>query len=116
MPVARETTTTSRSAWIVVVLVLYLLRAASAYIQIILSLQAGHRLVSAMRVDVFRHLQTLSLSFYDRWRSGDILSRIINDIQIVQVTLVEGFVRVLPHIFTPVGVQSRASRRSPSQP
>jgi len=90
--------------WIVVVLGLYMLRAASAYIQIMFSLHMGHGLVSAMRVDVFRHLQVLSLDFYDRWRSGDILSRIMNDIQIVQVTLVEGFVRVLPHIFTPIGV------------
>ena len=90
--------------WIAFILVMYVLRGISAYIQIKYSLYIGHSLVARLRLEVFAHLQTLSMSFYSQWKSGDLLSRMINDVQIVRVTLTEGFIRVLPHIFTPVGV------------
>lgn len=92
------------AAWISFAVAMYLIRAAAAYVQVTCSLSIGHRLVAAMRADVFAHMQTLSLDFFNRKHTGDILSRIISDLTEIQSTLTEGFVRVLPHVLTPFGV------------
>ncbi|MBI5845746.1 MAG: ABC transporter ATP-binding protein [Deltaproteobacteria bacterium] len=91
-------------AWISFAVAIYLVRAAAAYVEVTCSLSIGHHMVAAMRTDVFAHLQTLSLDFFARKHTGDLLSRIINDLAAIQSTLTEAFVRVLPHILTPFGV------------
>lgn len=40
---------------------------------------AGMRLVSDLRIDLFTHLQTLSLRYFDNSRTGEIVSRISQD-------------------------------------
>jgi ATP-binding cassette subfamily B protein len=39
----------------------------------------GQHVLRALRVDVFRHLQQLSLSYYAEHEAGDVMSRITND-------------------------------------
>jgi ATP-binding cassette subfamily B protein len=52
--------------------------------QTLLSNQVGQRVMHDLRVQVFRHLQRLSLAFFTRTRSGDVQSRMSNDIGGVQ--------------------------------
>src|SRR5262245_46729673 len=40
----------------------------------------GQRVMHELRVAVFGHLQRLSLSFFTRTKTGDVLSRVINDV------------------------------------
>ncbi|MEU9076651.1 ABC transporter ATP-binding protein [Kitasatospora sp. NPDC048538] len=44
----------------------------------------------ALRSDVFRHLQGLSLGFFERRRLGDVLSRLTGDIEAVETFLLSG--------------------------
>lgn len=44
----------------------------------------GNRVVMDLRVALFRHLQDLSLGFYGRAKTGDIISRTTNDTQLVE--------------------------------
>ncbi len=60
---------------IVVVLVLALASAARYYLVTWL----GERIVTDLRSDVFRHVMTLGADFFDRGRSGEILSRLTAD-------------------------------------
>src|SRR5437773_4278743 len=53
-------------------------------IQTLLSNQVGQRVMRALRAAVFRHLQRLSLAFFTRTRTGEVQSRISNDIGGVQ--------------------------------
>src|SRR2546430_4153658 len=53
-------------------------------IQTLLSNQVGQRVMHDLRAKVFRHLQRLSLAFFTRTRTGEVQSRIQNDIGGVQ--------------------------------
>jgi ATP-binding cassette subfamily B protein len=57
---------------------------ALGVVQTRLSNQVGQRVMHDLRVSVFRHLQRLSLAFFTRTRTGEVQSRISNDIGGVQ--------------------------------
>ncbi len=52
--------------------------------QTYLSNQVGQQVMHDLRTDVYRHLQRLSLAFFTRTRTGEVQSRIANDIGGVQ--------------------------------
>src|SRR6185312_6957918 len=56
-------------------------------IQTLLSNQVGQRVMHDLRAQVFRHLQRLSLAFFTRTRTGEVQSRISNDIGGVQTVV-----------------------------
>src|SRR4029078_1696007 len=53
-------------------------------VQTLLSNQVGQRVMHDLRAKVFRHLQRLSLAFFTNTRTGEVQSRISNDIGGVQ--------------------------------
>src|SRR6266568_7721647 len=55
-----------------------------AVVQTLLSNQVGQRVMHDLRAAVFRHLHKLSLAFFTRTRTGEVQSRISNDIGGVQ--------------------------------
>ncbi len=57
---------------------------ALGVIQTLYSNQVGQRVMHDLRAAVFRHLQRLSLAFFTRTRTGEVQSRISNDIGGVQ--------------------------------
>jgi ATP-binding cassette, subfamily B, bacterial len=57
---------------------------ALGVVQTLLSNQVGQRVMHDLRAAVFRHLQRLSLAFFTRTRTGEVQSRISNDIGGVQ--------------------------------
>ncbi|MFF4790061.1 ABC transporter ATP-binding protein [Streptomyces sp. NPDC001276] len=59
------------------------------------SAYVSERFLLALRSDVFRHLQGLSLRFFERRRLGDVLSRITGDVDAVETFLLSGVVDVL---------------------
>ncbi len=57
---------------------------ALGVVQTLLSNQVGQQVMHDLRAAVFRHLQRLSLAFFTRTRTGEVQSRIQNDIGGVQ--------------------------------
>jgi ATP-binding cassette, subfamily B, bacterial len=57
---------------------------ALSVVQTLLSNQVGQQVMHDLRAAVFRHLQRLSLAFFTRTRTGEVQSRIQNDIGGVQ--------------------------------
>src|SRR5207342_674472 len=53
---------------------------ALGVVQTLLSNQVGQRVMHDLRTAVYRHLQRLSLAFFTRTRTGEVQSRIANDI------------------------------------
>jgi len=49
----------------------------------------------ALRNDLFAHLQRLPQSFYFRWRTGDLMSRCVNDLTSVRLLLGPGLLNVI---------------------
>jgi subfamily B ATP-binding cassette protein MsbA len=49
----------------------------------------AQRVMADFRRHIFAHLQTLSLSFFARRRTGELLSRVMNDVTVIQSILTE---------------------------
>ena len=64
----------------------------------------GQRVIFDLRERVFTHLQTLSLSFYDGREKGDTISRLTNDIDMLNELLSNGLVTLVNTFFSLGGV------------
>ena len=64
----------------------------------------GLRALTDLRVKVFEHLQTLSLDFYSDSRSGDLISRVTNDVGLIQRALSTVIEDLVKQPFTLLGV------------
>ena len=60
--------------------VAYLLRAVCNYVMTYWGHTFGIRVEADIRADLFRHLQTLDFEFYDRTRTGSLMSRLTGDL------------------------------------
>ncbi|MGW4878012.1 ABC transporter ATP-binding protein [Streptomyces sp. NPDC004262] len=58
----------------------------------------GERFLLALRADVFRHVQGLSLGFFERRRLGDVLSRVTGDVDAVETFLLSGVADALYYV------------------
>ncbi|QIY75792.1 ABC transporter ATP-binding protein [Streptomyces sp. RLB1-33] len=58
----------------------------------------GERFLLTLRADVFRHVQQLSLGFFERRRLGDVLSRVTGDVDAVETFLLSGVADVLYNV------------------
>jgi subfamily B ATP-binding cassette protein MsbA len=66
---------------------IFLLRAASGFLNNYLMSYCGIGVLEALRVELYRRLQHLPLSYFGRNRTGDLLSRLTSDTQVVQQTI-----------------------------
>ncbi|MFJ8200918.1 ABC transporter ATP-binding protein [Streptomyces sp. NPDC096152] len=58
----------------------------------------SERFLLDLRSDVFRHVQGLSLGFFERRRLGDVLSRVTGDVDAVETFLLSGVADGLYHV------------------
>jgi subfamily B ATP-binding cassette protein MsbA len=58
----------------------------------------GERVVSDVRIQAFSHLQRLSLGFFSNRRTGEITSRITNDVALIQTTLTSNVATLLQSV------------------
>jgi ATP-binding cassette subfamily B protein len=56
---------------------------------------AAREIEYEMRNDLFAHLQRLPQSFFFRWRTGDLMSRCVNDLTAVRLLLGPGLISVI---------------------
>ncbi len=63
----------------------------------------GNRMTADFRMELFNHIQSLSLRFFQERRVGEIISRMSNDISVIQKALVSIPVAVLRQSITLVG-------------
>lgn len=63
----------------------------------------SQHIMADFRTHVFAHLQRLSLSFFARRRTGEILSRVMNDVTVIQSTLTETPIDSTKQIVTLIG-------------
>ena len=66
--------------------------------------QSGRRLTCDLRVNIFRHLQSLSLRFYDARHTGKIVSRISTDTATLYSLVTGASVNLIGDLVTVVGV------------
>ena len=66
----------------------------------------GHRMTTDFRIEFFSHIQSLSLRFFQERRVGEILSRMNNDISVIQNALVSIPVALLRQSITLIGAMA----------
>lgn len=65
---------------------------AMAYLQATLIAEVGQKVVAAIRLDLYRHVQRLSHSFHDATSSAEIISRLTGDVRMMRDLLIDAAV------------------------
>jgi subfamily B ATP-binding cassette protein MsbA len=86
------------------VIIMYLCKGVFDYFQAYLMGFVGQRVITDIRNQVFNALQKQPLSFFDKTPTGTIISRIINDVTLVQSTVSDAFTAILKDSFTIIGL------------
>ena len=99
---SRATSTTL--TWVVVAfLVSALVYWGATYVQTYLVGWVGQRVLQDLRIQLFAHLQTLSVGFYSRRQAGVLISRLTNDVQALDQLVSDGVVTLFGSTLTLIG-------------
>jgi ATP-binding cassette, subfamily B, bacterial MsbA len=77
----------SIAAYALLIPLIFLIRALSGFLNNYLMSYCGIGVLEVLRVELYRKLQHLPLSYFGRNRTGDLLSRLTADTQVVQQTI-----------------------------
>ena len=87
---------------------LYLLLAAIqwvvTYLRINIMVRVGQSIIYDMRARLFEHLQQLSLGFYSRYSVGRVITRVINDVEVLRDFLTWAMLAIARDLFTVFGI------------
>ena len=83
---------------------LSLVQGAIDFLRLYLTAYMGQRIVFEIRNAVFEHLSRLSFSFYDRARTGDLMSRVTADVDALSNFFGRAAVIVLTNVLTLIGI------------
>src|SRR5205823_172569 len=84
--------------------VLLLLRFFCASAETYVLQNTGQKIMYDMRMQVFRHLHTLSPSFYDKNPVGRLITRVVTDVDVLNELFSAGIVSIFGDIFTLLGI------------
>ncbi len=86
------------------IVVIALLGGLFSYFQIFITSSIGYRMVYALRRELFTHLQTLSLAFHTRARSGDLLTKIAGDTNTLKDVFADSILKFTSYVLTVAGM------------
>jgi len=85
-------------------LALSLVQGGVDFLRLYLTAYTGQRIVFEIRNAIFQHLSRLSFSFYDRARTGDLMSRVTADVDVLNNFFGRAAVIILTNLLTLVGI------------
>src|SRR5437588_6534967 len=88
----------------VVYIILLLVRFVCASAETYVLQNTGQKIMYDMRTQVFRHLHTLSASFFDKNPVGRLITRVITDVDVLNELFSAGIVSIFGDIFTLLGI------------
>ncbi|MBI5837453.1 MAG: ABC transporter ATP-binding protein [Candidatus Eisenbacteria bacterium] len=74
------------------------------YAQTVVLQRTGQRIMWDLRRQLFTHLQTQPLSFFDRQPVGRLMTRVINDVDVLNELFTSGMVTVIGDVFMLLGI------------
>jgi subfamily B ATP-binding cassette protein MsbA len=86
------------------VVLIYLCKGVFEYLQAYLMGYVGQKVVYDIRNIVFRSLQKQPLSFFDKTPTGVSISRVMNDVTLIQSTVSDAFTAIMKDAFSIVGL------------
>lgn len=88
----------------IAIILLFFLKGIFDYGQAYLMNYVGLRIVADMRERLYNHLQNLSLSFFTKTPTGILISRITNDVNLIQGSVSNAITGLLKDAFTILGL------------
>ncbi|MBP6805070.1 MAG: ABC transporter ATP-binding protein [Chloroflexi bacterium] len=83
--------------------IVFLLQGIASFVNQIALAFVGENVVADIRVQVYSHLQSLSLKYFTDNRTGEIVSRVTNDVILLQTAVTDNLVALLRQAITLVG-------------
>ena len=91
--------------WIpMVIILIYIIKGTCSYGQTVLMSFIGLRVVTNLRNELYDHIQRQSLSFFTKSPTGILMSRITNDVNLIQGAVSEAVTSIMKDSFTLVGL------------
>jgi ATP-binding cassette subfamily B protein len=81
-----------------------MVRGLLQYLNTYLTQWIGQRTIFDLRMEIFAHLQRLGLTFYDRNPIGRLITRVTNDVEVLNEMFSSGIVMVFSDVFTIIGI------------
>ncbi len=88
----------------IVLVLMYLVNIFSTYYQNMVMLKIAQRISATMRKDLFTALQKLPLKYFDSNSSGDLMSRLTNDVDNINTTLSQSVTQLFSGIINIIGI------------
>jgi ATP-binding cassette subfamily B protein/subfamily B ATP-binding cassette protein MsbA len=85
-------------------LVVYIAGLAAGRYQFMLMGEVGQQVLAHLRSEIFAALQRMSLRFFDRRPAGELMSRVVNDTEVITQLMGQGLVQVLGSLFGLIGI------------
>jgi len=85
-------------------LLVYVAGLAAGRYQFMLMGEVGQQVLAHMRSEIFAALQRMSLRFFDRRPAGELMSRVVNDTEVITQLMGQGLVQVLGSLFGLIGI------------
>ena len=60
----------------------------------------GERVLNDLRVDLFQHMQSLSMGYFEKQRTGILISRLTNDVEALQQLVTDGITSTVRNVLT----------------
>jgi ATP-binding cassette subfamily B multidrug efflux pump len=89
---------------VLLMLTVYLLSAVTELVQGLVIVRVVQKAMRALRSDLFSHLQTLSLSFFDARAQGELMSRLTNDMDAINQVLTNQAPQLFSGVLTLIGI------------
>lgn len=88
---------------LVILSVIYIATALFSWLQSFVMISASLKSIRKLRQDLFIKIQSLPLSFFDKRQQGDLMSRVTNDIDNLNMALSQSVIQIVSSILTIVG-------------
>ncbi|MDF2987106.1 MAG: transporter ATP-binding protein [Eubacterium sp.] len=85
-------------------LAIYLINVATAYLQNSLMIDVSQKTTAQIRKELFACFQRLPLAFFDKSNSGDLMSRLTNDVDNINITLSQNVTQLFSGVINIVGM------------
>ncbi len=90
--------------WVtMILLIVVVLQSLFTFVQQMALAFVGEHAVADIRIDVYSHLQELPLSFYAERHTGELVSRLTNDVALLQQSITWNLVILLRQVITIIG-------------
>lgn len=87
-----------------ILLIIYLISAAFSYLQQHVMVRISQKIIFQLREDLNRKMARLPLKFFDSYSHGELLNRVINDVDTIGVTLQQNITQLISAVLLIAGV------------